>query len=166
MKTLILTLALCLSADLFAREIKLATITGNIDTDTSTFSVEIDDSGKLHTVLFRTVTKEGRVTQDSRFAAETVVDEGVVLLERDGRKVLKLQTEAPFSLENGGIVKMNYLYSGVSGSWKTLKVSLAKPEGEFQIMNLKGEKVTRFFTKGNWHPIFGLIGIADLVPQP
>ncbi len=166
MKTLILTLALCLSADLFAREIKLATITGNIDTDTSTFLVEIDDSGKLHTVRFKTVTKEGRITQDNTFAAETVVDEGVVLLRRNDRNVLKLETDAPFSLENGGTVKLSFLYNGATGSWKTLKVSLVKPEGEFQIMTLKGEKVTRFFTKGNWHPIFGLIGIADLVPQP
>ncbi len=166
MKSLILTLALCLSADLFAREIKLATITGNIDTDTSTFSVELDDSGKLHTVLFRTVTKEGRVTQDSSFAAETVIDEGVVLLVRDGRKILKLETEKPFSLDKGGIVKMNYLYNGATGSWKTLRVALVKPSEDFQILTLKGEVVTRFFTKGNWHPILGLIGIADLVPQP
>ena len=166
MKTIILTLALCLSADLFAREIKLATITGNIDTDTSTFLVEIDDSGKLHTVRFKTVTKEGRITQDNTFAAETVIDEGVVLLQRNNRNVLKLETEAPFSLESGGTVKLSYLYNGATGSWKTLKVSLVKPDGEFQIMTLKGEKVTRFFTKGNWHPILGLIGIADLVPQP
>lgn len=166
MKTLILTLALCLSADLFAREIKLATITGNIDTDTSTFLVEVDDNGKLHTVRFKTVTKEGRITQDNSFAAETVIDEGVVLLRRNDRNVLKLETETPFKLESGGIVKLSYLFNGATGSWKVLRVALVKPSDDFEILTLRGEKVTRFFTKGNWHPIFGLIGIADLVPQP
>lgn len=166
MKTLLLSFALSLSADLFAREIQLATITGNIDNDTSTFFAEVDDSGKLHSVRFKTVTREGRITQDDSFPSETVVDEGVVLLQRSGRNVLKLGTEAPFSLEDGGVVKLSYLYNGATGSWKTLKVSLVKPNGEFQIMNFKGEKVTRFFTKGNWHPIFGLIGIADLLALP
>jgi hypothetical protein len=166
MKTFILTLALCLSADLFAREIKLATITGNIDTDTSTFLIDVDDSGKLHTVRFKTVTREGRITQDNSFPAETVVDEGVILLRRDNRNVLKLEAETPFSLVTGGMVKLSYLYNGATGSWKILRVALVKPTGQFEILTLKGEKVTRFFTKGNWHPILGLIGIADLVAQP
>ena len=166
MKTLILTLALCLSADLFAREILLATITGNTDTDTSTFKVEVEDSGKLHTVLFRTTTREGRITQDNAFPSETVVSDGVVLLRRNDRNILKLDVEQPFSLENGGVVKLSFLYNGATGSWKNLKVSLVKNGPDFEIHTLKGEKVTRFYTKGNYHPILGLIGIADLIPQP
>lgn len=166
MKTLILTMILCLSADLFAREITLATITGNVDTDTSTFTVEVDDAGTLDTVLFKTVTKEGRVTQDSHFPVETVDATGVLLLERNNRDILRLETIKPFSFQTGGQVKLNFLYNGATGSWKTLKVQLVKSGEDFEIRTLKGEKATRFFTKGNFHPILGLIGIADLVPMP
>lgn len=166
MKTLILTMILCLSANLYAREINLATITGNIDTDISYFMVEIDDAGFLDTVRFRTVTKEGRVSQDSHFPVETVDSTGVLLLERNNREILRLETIRPFSFETGGLVKLSFLYSGVSNSWKSLKVQLVKSGEDFEIRTLKGEKTTRFFTKGNWHPLLGLIGIADLVPMP
>jgi hypothetical protein len=155
---------LCLSADVFAREITLATITGNVDTDTSYFLIEIDDAGKLDTVHFRTVTKEGRVSQDSHFPVETVDATGVLLLERNNREILRLETVKPFSYENGGQVKLNYLYSGVTNSWKTLKVQLIRAGEDFEIKTLAGEKTNRFYTKGNWSPIFGLIGISELVP--
>jgi hypothetical protein len=155
---------LCLSADLFAREINLATITGNVDTDTSYFMVEITEAGLLDTVRFRTVTKEGRVSQDSHFPVQTVDATGVLLLERNNRDILRLETIKPFSFETGGLVKLSFLYSGVTNSWKSLKIQIVKVGEDFEIRTLKGEKVTRFFTKGNWHPILGLIGIADLVP--
>lgn len=166
MKTFILMAVLCFSSELFAREILLATITGNVDTDTSYFLAELDDSNALDTVRFRTVTREGRVTQDSHFPAQTVDSTGVVLLERNDRDILRLETVKPFSFQIGGEVKLTYLYSGVTGSWKSLKVKLMKNGDDFEIQNAKGEKITRFFTKGNWHPIFGLIGIAELVPMP
>ncbi len=166
MKTFFLTLLLCLSTTLFAREVKLATITGNVDTDTSLFQIEVTEAGLIDSVHFTTTTREGRVTQDSFFPAQTVIDVGVVLLERNGRDILRLEAEKTFSQEKGGIVKLNYLYSGVTGSRKTLKVSLTKNGEEFEIHTLTGEKVTRFYTKGNWHPILGLIGISELEPRP
>ncbi len=164
--TLILTMILCLSADLFAREINLATITSNVDTDTSYFMVEIDEDSVLDTVRFRTVTKEGRVSQDSHFPVETVDATGVFLLERNNRDILRLETVKPFSFETGGQVKLNYLYNGATGTWKTLKVQVVKSGEDFEIRTLKGEKATRFFTKGNFHPLLGLLGIAELVPMP
>lgn len=166
MKPFILTLALCLSADLFAREIQLATITGNVDTDTSYFLAELTEADALDTVRFKTLTREGRVTQDNHFPVETIDATGVVLLERNNREVLRLETVKPFSFETGGEVKLSFLYSGVTNAWKTLKVKLVKNGADFEIRTLKNEKVTRFYTKGNWHPLFGLVGIADLEPRP
>lgn len=166
MKTLILTLTLCLSADLFAREIKLATITGNVDTDTSIFSIEVDDQGTLDTVLFKTTTKEGKVTQDSHFPAETVDATGVVLLERSNRDILRLETVKPFSFANGGTVNLKYLSNGATNSWKSLKVTLIKNGADFEIRAADGKKITRFFVKGNRQPVIGIVGISDLVPQP
>lgn len=165
-KTFILMVTLCFSAELFAREILLATITGNIDTDTSYFEIEVNDINALDTVRFRTVTREGRVSQDSFFPAETVDATGAVLIQRNDRDILRLETVKPFSFETGGEVKLTYLYSGVTNSWKALKVKLVKAGDDFEVRSSKGEKITRFYTKGNWHPIFGLIGIADLVPMP
>ncbi len=166
MKTFLLTALLFLSADIFAREIKLATITGNADTDTSVFLVELNAKGHLDTIRFTTTTREGRITQDSHFPAETVDATGVVLLERDGRKILKLETVKPFSFENGGTVKLNHLYSGVTNTWKSVNVLLVKSGEDFEIRTLDGKKITKFFVKGNFHRIFGLIGISTLVPQP
>ena len=165
MKTIILTLALSLSADLFAREIKLATITGNVDTDTSLFLIEVDDNGSLDTVRFKTTTKEGKITQDSHFPAETVDATGVVLLERNNRDILRLETVKPFSFANGGQVNLKYLYNGATNSWKSLKVSLLKNGADFEIRTADGKKVTRFFVKGHRQPVIGLVGISDLVPQ-
>ncbi len=166
MKTIILTLALCLSADLFAREIKLATITGNVDTDTSLFLIEVDDNGSLDTVRFKTTTREGRITQDSHFPAETVDATGVVLLRRNDRDILKLETVKPFSFANGGQVNLKYLSNGATNSWKSLKVTLVKNGADFEIRTADGKKITKFYVKGNRQPVIGLVGISDLVPQP
>ncbi len=166
MKTLILTMILCLSADLFAREIQLATITGNVDTDTSYFMVEVTEDSVLDTIRFRTVTKDGRVSQDSHYPVETVDATGVMLIERNNRDVLRLETIKPFSFETGGQVKLSFLYNGATGSWRSTKVQVVKVGEDFEIRTLKGEKTTRFYTKGNFHPILGLIGIADLEPRP
>jgi hypothetical protein len=163
-KTIILTLALCFSTALFAREVKLATITGNVDTDTSYFLVEVTDSGDLDSVRYQTVTKEGRVSLDSVFPVQTVMAEGVYLLQRNGRNVLRLETDKTFSISNGGVVKMRYLYSGVTNTWRTLTVKMLKGADDWEIRTMKDEKVNKFFTKGNFNPVLGVIGIADLVP--
>lgn len=165
LKSIVLSLVLCFSSELFAREIKLATITGNVDTDTSYFTVELDDAGNLDTVRFKTVTQEGRVSVDNHFPVQTVDAEGVILMVRNGRNILRLETVKPFSFSTGGQVKLNYLYSGVTNSWKSLQLRLVKAGEDFEIRTLKNERTERFFTKGNWHPVFGLVGIADLVPQ-
>jgi hypothetical protein len=163
-KTIILTLALCFSTALFAREVKLATITGNVDTDTSYFLVEVTEAGDLDSVRYQTVTKEGRVSIDSVFPVQTVIDEGVYLLQRNGRNVLRLETDKTFSVANGGVVKMRYLYSGITNSWKTLSVKMLKGTDDWEIRTMKDEKVSKFFTKGNFQAPFGVIGIAELVP--
>ncbi len=166
MKTMMLILLFIFSQQLFARELLLATITGNVDTDTSYFRVEVDENNTLDTILFKTVTTEGRVTQDSHFPAETVDATGVVLLERNNRDILRLETVKPFSFENGGEVRLTYLYSGVTNAWKSLRLKLVKKGEDFEIESLKGERIPRFYTKGHWHPIFGLVGISELVPMP
>lgn len=166
LKPILLTLSLCFSSELLAREILLATVTGNIDTDTSYFSIEVNESGDLDTVRFKTVTRDNRITQDSHFPVETVDQDGVVLIRREGRDVLRLETVKPFSFSAGGEVRLRYLYSGVTNAWKSLKVKLGKSNTEFEIRTLEGMKTTRFFTKGNWHPILGLVGISELEPRP
>lgn len=144
-----------------ALETKLVSITSDIDHDTTVFYIETHDDGTLDSMRFVTSDRVGRISSDESHPVEQVIqDGGVVVMERDGRQIVRLKV-ADFTAAEGGEVKVDYLYSGVSNTRRFLRLNLKK-DAPFSLLTPDGTVVTKLKVLGNWSNFFGLIGIRDI----
>lgn len=161
MKALLLCCLIFMTSGLFAAEIKMATITSNIDQDVARFFLITDDKGDIDSMRY-TITKiNGSISEDITHPVERVMQDGVILVERDGFSVLKLFVEK-FSPKTGGIVKIDFLYSGVSGTRYYVPYKLTRNETGYDFTSLDNRPVNHLFIQGNWNVLLGLVGIRDI----
>lgn len=163
MSLLSLVALITLSLPLMARESLMATITSDIDRNTTFFLMETDDENSIHSIRIKSQTPEGRVFEDFSYTTEQVLDGEVVLHERQGHKAVKLRVERNFSPVKGGIVYIDYLLSGVSGTRRNLELYLRKEGEEFRLLSKPDLfPVNRFYFIANRHPILGIIGVRKV----
>lgn len=163
MSLLSLIALLVLSFPLMARESLMATITSDIDRNTTYFLMETDDAHSIHSIRIKSLTPQGQVFEDFSYSMEQVLDGEVVLHERKGHKAVKLRVEKNFSPEIGGSVFIDYLYSGVTGNRMKLELYLRKEGNSFHLFSKPELKsVNRFYFLGNRHPILGVIGVRKV----
>jgi len=138
----------------------MATITSDIDRNTTFFLMETDQDHSIHSIRIKSVTPEGRVFEDFSYSTEQVLDGEVVLHERQGHKAVKLRVEKNFSPAKGGVVYIDYLFSGVSGNRRNLELYLTKQDNEFRLLSKPDLlPVNRFYFLANRHPVLGIIGV-------
>ena len=159
---LIMTLSLFIASSLWASAVeqKIATITSNIDTNTGRFYLITDERGDADSLRYTITTAFGRMLEDDTYPWERVRD-GVVLILREGREVVRLYLDQNFSPETGGGVRINYLYSGLTGVRNNLNLTLSR-QGDIWRLVQGTKEVNRMLIKGNWHVLFGLVGSATI----
>jgi hypothetical protein len=155
-------LALLLSFNLLAAEKKIASISSNIDEEKTDLLIETDNSHNLDSIRIFTVHKDGSVKRDDTFPVETLISEGVVANEREGRKIVILKVE-DFTAAQGGTVKIDYLYNGITGTRQCLKLKLVKVGDSFGLTTQDGRAVSTLKISGNRKPIVSLVGISKIV---
>lgn len=158
---LLLALFTC-SFTVLAEELTMATITSDIDRNTTEFLMEVDEKGDIHSIRIKTTTPQGRITEDFSYTAEQVIVGGVILHERDGYKAVMLKVEQDFSPATGGGVILDYLFSGISGARRFLSLKLSRTDGNFTLQKVDGGPVNRLFFRANRHPILGIIGVREI----
>lgn len=163
MKALLLLMLLSLSQASLAAELRLALITSDIDKNTTEFLMEVDAAKDIHSIRIKTTTPAGRVTEDFSYSSEEVLRGSVVLHEREGYKAVRLRVEQDFSTVSGGGVILDYLYSGVSGNRYFLSLRLVRLESGFALQKMNGDPVNRFFFRANRHPLFGIVGVREII---
>ena len=95
------------------------------------------------------------------WSANEVLQGGAVIATSGNYKVVKLKVSSPFSLQNGGTINLDYLYSGITGSRKDFKISLKKSNGKW--INSKGKTVIKkLHFVSNKKMIVGTIGIKEI----
>jgi hypothetical protein len=145
MKSLFLSLFL-LAGSLHAAEIRLAVITSEFDKNVTDYYAV-------------TTMPNGGIFEDVTLPAERVMKEGAVLVERDGRQVVRLEVEN-FSLSTGGTLKLNYLFSGVTGA-RHVKRLAVKLQDQFRLF--EGDKqINRLFLEANYSRVFGIVGVRSI----
>lgn len=144
-----------------AADLKVVTITSNIDKDVTEFFLDIVEDGSIDGMRFITKNGRGVVTQDRHATVEEVIDSGLVLFREGNRDAVKLKV-SNFSPVTGGEVVVDYLYSGVNNSRRALKLGLKKTDAEFFLHDKSGNRATTLKVFGNWAPIIGLIGISEI----
>lgn len=164
MKKLI-ALLLLVSFSSFAQETKVVTITSDIDRDSTVFYVITNPDGSIDGMRFVTTEGNGRVSTDETHPVERVMADGLVLFRQGNYEAVRLKLES-FTPAAGGIVKIDYLYSGVSNSRRALRMNLVKGASAFNLRSSQGTEVIRLRVLGNWNPILGLVGIREIRINP
>lgn len=160
MKILALTLLILSSAwahpDL---ETEMATITSNIDSDVGKFYLLTDPSGDVDAIRHTITQRSGRITEDTVHTWERIRDGGVVLVYREGREILRLHVDQNFSPKTGGVVRINYLFSGITNVRRDFNLALIR-EGSAFSLKKDTATVNSLYVAGNWNVLLGWIGIS------
>jgi len=85
----------------------------------------------------------------------------MILEQRDQYVVMKLKSNN-FDLEQGGIVVVDTLYSGVSGERKTYEIQLAQDKSGWALFK-QGKTIKEIQIKTNRVMVIGAVGIKTLV---
>lgn len=162
MRQVLILLSLMLGLSAWASERRLAIITSDIDAEIRDFYLITNDDNVVDSVRYVTYLRSGHILEDKTVPAHVVMEEGTVIVERDGRDAVRLETEKDFNVNAGGTIRLNYLYSGVTGNRRVHKLLLKKEDGVFTLKDTKDQEVNSIFVLGNWHRILGLIGIREI----
>lgn len=147
-----------------AAEFNLASITSNIDTDTTIFYLETNSEGLIDSMRYVTTLESGQISEDMHFTVEDVLDDGVVLEERNGYEVVRLFIDE-FNQSSGGVVRLNYLVNGATSSRRELRLKLVKQGNNFVLTDMNDNFVDCMYLRGNWIRFFGLVGVRDIEVQ-
>lgn len=162
MKLFLFAVLVWSSVTAFAGELKMAVITSEFDDDMTVFYLVVNDANIIDSIRWIKYKPNGQVIRDATAPATQVIQEGVVLEERNGLEAVRLEVEN-FNVENGGTIRLNYLFSGVTGARKIQRLLLKKIEDNFKLSDLSGQRVNRLFLVANWSRIFGIIGIKEIL---
>lgn len=147
-----------------AAEFNLASITSNIDTDTTIFYLETNSDGSIDSMRYVTTLESGQISEDMHFTVEDVLDEGVVLEERNGHEIVRLYIE-DFQAASGGLVRLNYLVNGATSYRRELRLKLIKLDNQFVLTDMDNNFIDCMYLRGNWIRFFGLVGVRDIEVQ-
>lgn len=86
---------------------------------------------------------------------------GVILEQREKYVIMKLKSNN-FDTEQGGIVVVDTLYSGVSGERKSYEVQLAQDKSGWALFK-QGKTIKEIQIKANRVMVLGTVGIKNLV---
>lgn len=160
MKFLLLCLLATLSLNAFSVEVKVASITSEFDQNTTEYFLDLDDNNVLKSMRYVTILPNGGILEDLSASAEQVLREGVVIVERNGHIVMRLEVEN-FSVKTGGTVILNYLFNGAARTRNIKKLTLTLIDGQFTLMD-GPKKINRLFLVANWVRVLGIVGVREI----
>lgn len=163
MKAFITSFLLIFSFTAFANMTKLAVITSEFDKDVMDFYVITNAKNSIDSIRYIQTTPEGRIFDDVTVPAEEVMKQaGVVIVERNGYDAVILQVEN-FNVDQGGIVKLNYLYNGVTNTRHLKRLKLLKKAEKFSLSDLEMNPVNRLFLTINYIRVVGIVGVRNIL---
>ena len=151
MKTFLIIIALLSSFVTMAQVDTLATVTNSMDSDKYKLTIVTDDSGSLASLH---VVENG--TKDSVYNLEQV-QKGITLLVRDNRKIITL-IGAELDATAGGEVMLSYLYNGITGKRKQVRLEIFTQDGKWVMQSEEKIIITKihFTTKKILGKVVGL----------
>lgn len=102
---------------------------------------------------------KGKIITEEIYQTSGAKD-GIVLMEQSGRKVVKLQSDN-FISHNGGDVVLDYLYNGISGERRKMKMDLSR-DGDDWSLYINGRKTSKMHFVKNKKAIVGVIGVKKI----
>jgi hypothetical protein len=160
MKLISLFAAILFSAQLMAEEVKMAVITSEFDQDVTDYYLDLNENNEITSMRYITVMPNGGIYEDISIPAEKVINEGAVIVERDGRQVVRLKVEN-FNVSQGGTIHLSYLYNGVSGTRQTKTLVLERVGDRF-VLKDSSKEINRMHLKANRVRLIGVVGVREI----
>lgn len=150
------------SFSLNAKVTKIAVITSEFDQNVTDYFIETDEKNVIVSMRYVTTMPNGGVFEDVSVTAERAMAEGIVVVERNGYEAVRLELEN-FDLTNGGIVKLNYLFNGMTGTRREKRLILKLNQDEFILFNLNNNPVNKMFLEANRLRVVGIVGVKSIL---
>ena len=132
------------------------------DENSTIYKLVVDTKdGRAIKHFYKDVYVNGKKTARDEIQEKVLVKTGVILEQREKHVVMKLKSN-DFNLEQGGIVIVDTLYSGVSGQRKSYEIQLAQDKSGWSLFK-EGKIITEIQIKTNRVKLLGSIGIKSLV---
>jgi len=162
MKTSFLLISLLFSFTLNAGVFKLAVITSEFDQNVTDYFLETNDRDMIISMRYVTTMPNGGIFEDVSVPVERVINDGIVIVERNGLEAVRLELEN-FDLKKGGVVKLNYLFNGVSGIRRLKRFTLKSDNQQYNLFDQDNNRVNKMFLEANRVRIFGVVGIKTIL---
>jgi hypothetical protein len=144
--------------NLQAKEIVLATVKSDIESDVIKIVVETDEQNEL-SYLYSDTYKNGSLFQRKSYSLSDIGD-GFVIYQKSGRDVVILNSQ-DFATYAGGQITMRYLYSGLSGEYRSKSFEITQAEESWKIVDSNDRTITGFFFRAKkiWGKVVGIKAI-------
>lgn len=138
---------------------KLSTVTNAVNSDIYTLAVETNENGELIMLHMLAENLPGE-DEDDHYNL-TQVKKGVVLVQRDGRDVVTLFGKN-IDVIKGGDVTVKFLYSGVTGKFKSETLELLFQDGKWILQTDDRVVVNKIHFIAKKAPFIGVIGLKEM----
>lgn len=152
---------LIFSGKILAKEEIIATITNDENKEVYTFVADVDEQTDAILNFYKDDYLNGKKYERELLSTEGLSQEGMVLEQRGDHKVIALKSDN-FDLEQGGIVTIDTLFSGVSGQRKAYDLQLAKSKEGWRLFK-NNKIVSKLHIVINKKFLLGAVGVKDIV---
>ncbi len=161
-RLLVLIFIATFSVNSMAALTKLVTATNEEDSDDIVISLITDAQSDITGLNLKVIARSGSVRTNKNFDADEV-HEGFDLMEKEGRKIVRLLS-TNFSGHQGGEVKLDYLYNGITGTRGELLLDLSRNGDKWRLSH-KGAKTSKLHFVSNKKMLVGTIGVKKVIVQ-
>lgn len=147
------------SLSAMGEEVVLCTVISDIDTDVGKIIYEMDTEGRALLHLYQDNYNNGLRRERIELKSDGLQD-GIVLNKKDKHVIIRMQSDN-FDAERGGVLRLDTLYSGVSGERREYVIEMAMDKsGPVLTYNQKPFNQMAIVAKRS--KLFGVIGIEKI----
>ena len=160
----ILSLSLLIAASFYsvlgnAAEHTLATITNDVDTNSYVLVIDSSDGDREVKAFYKDTFSKGKRILRESFDYRSL-NSGMILMKQDKYIVMKLQSNN-FDNQQGGMMNLDTLVNGASGSRKSYALELSKDKTGWILLN-QNKTVKQIFIQSNKVMVLGVVGIKNI----
>lgn len=144
--------------NVFSAQQLLVSATNDEDKEVTKLYLELDQYNDIVSITKQTVL-HGKVSASENFITKDGAND-FVLVKMKGRNILSLGS-SNFSSHNGGNISLIFLYSGITSTFKSLDVDLAR-DGDTWSLYLNGRRLNHLHMVSHKKMLLGVVGIKRI----
>ncbi len=152
---------LIFSGKVLAKEEVIATITNDENKEVYTFVADIDEETDAIRNFYKDDYLNGKKYERELLSTEGLASAGMILEQRGEHKVIALKGHN-FDMEQGGVITIDTLFSGVSGQRKGYDLQLAKSKDGWRLFK-NNKVISKLHIVINKKFLLGAIGVKDII---